>query len=392
MKLSCLQDNLAWGLNIVGQAVSTRPTLPVLANIMLEAEEGRLRLSATNLDIGIHCWIEAKVEEEGATTVPARLLSDFVGGLPRERIDLTLNVRTQTLNLRCARFEANVKGIDAREFPLIPTAQEVGAEEGAFTCLLDADAFGHIIKQVAFAASTDENRPLLNGILAKFQDATLTLAAADGFRLAVRQAALEKPAPNPLSIIIPARSLVKLGRIISKVGPGGELEMIITPNRNQVLFRLGNLADVELVSQLIEGNFPDYNQVIPRSYDTRAVVSTAAFLKAARMAAIFAQERQGEPLMLQIPPGEGRMRITTASEAGEGKVEVEAEVETRGETSGSDFEIAFHAPYLIDALAAMDAEQMALETTTPESPGLLRPVGEGEGEYLCLIMPMQVRR
>ncbi|MGQ9625934.1 MAG: DNA polymerase III subunit beta [Anaerolineae bacterium] len=385
MKVSCLQENLARGLGIVGRAVATRSTLPVLSNIILEAEESRLKLSATNLEIGIHCWIGAKVDDAGAITVPARLLTDFVGSLPPERIDMELSVRTQTLNLKCARFEANIKGIDAQEFPLIPTAGEMEAEEGTFSCTLEPATFRRNIEQVSFAAATDENRPTLTGILARFQGEKLTLAAADGFRLSVRETSLESPAPGPTSIIIPARSMNELGRIIQSV-EGEALKMLISRNRNQVLF---HLANVDLISQLIEGNFPDYSQIIPKSYETRTVLNTFEFLKAARMAEIFARDSAYMVHLKVEPAGElggGTMTLlATAAEIGDNVGQIDASVE------GQPLEIAFNVRYLIDVLSVMDSERVALELTNPSSPGVLKPVGEGEGEFLCVIMPMHLR-
>ena len=171
MKVSCLQENLAKGLSIVGRAVASRSTLPVLSNVMLATDNGRLKLSATNLELGINCWVGAKVEDEGATTVPARLLTDFVNSLPPEQIDVELSVRTQTLNARCARFEANIKGIDAQEFPIIPTL-----EDGESAIRLEPEDLRHMIDQVVFAAATDESRPILTGVLARFDGERLTMA------------------------------------------------------------------------------------------------------------------------------------------------------------------------------------------------------------------------
>ena len=212
MRVSCLQENLAKGLSIVGRAVATRSTLPVLSNILLATDQGRLKLSATNLEIGITCWIGAKVEEDGATTVPARTFVDLVGALPAERVDMELIVRTQTLNLKCGRFENNVRGIDATEFPLIPTADDANAIR------IDPETLRTMINQVVFAAATDESRPILTGVLARFENDSsgagrVLFAASDGFRLAVRTAPLIEPVAAPMSVIIPARALAELGRI-----------------------------------------------------------------------------------------------------------------------------------------------------------------------------------
>ena len=245
MKVSCLQDNLAKGLSIVGRAVSPRSTLPVLGNVLLATDAGRLKLSATNLEVGINCWIGAKVEEEGAVTVPARTFIDLVNALPPDKVDMELVVRTQTLNLRAGRSEANVKGIDAQEFPHVPVPDGEGGVS------VDPDDLRNAIEQVAFAAATDESRPILTGVLAKFEDAILTLAAADGFRLSVRTIPLSHAVLDPFSVIIPARALTELGRISGE--QKDPVMITVTPTRNQVLFQL---TDIVLVSQLIDGNFP----------------------------------------------------------------------------------------------------------------------------------------
>ena len=383
MRVSCLQENLAKGLSVVGRAVATRSTLPVLANVMLSTDNGRLKLSATDLEIGINCWIGAKVEEDGATTVPARLFIDLVNSLPPERIDMELIVRTQTLNLKCARYEANIKGIDAQEFPLIPSVgstELTTGEEGEGRITLEPAAFRRMIEQVVLAAATDESRPILTGVLAKFEENQLTLAAADGFRLSVRTA--ELPAEiEPTSVIIPGRALAELARISTDEEA---IVLVITPARNQVLFHMPN---VDLVSQLIEGNFPDYHQIIPKSYSTRTVVNTNSFLRACKTANIFARDA-ANIVRVQIAPGgelaPGHMTIAaTSAELGDNVGEIDAQVE------GDESEIAFNVKYLIDVLSVMDAAQVALETTTSSSPGVIKPIGDVD--FVHVIMPMHVR-
>ena len=384
MRVSCLQENLAKGLSVVGRAVATRSTLPVLSNVMLSTDNGRLKLSATDLEIGINCWIGAKVEEEGAITVPARSFIDLVNSLPSERIDMELVVRTQTLNLKCARYEANLKGIDAQEFPLIPAL-----EEGDGTVLdhtvqcqitLEAAAFRRMIEQVVLAAATDESRPILTGVLAKFEGNQLTMAAADGFRLSVRTA--ELPAETePASVIIPARALAELARISTDEEA---ITLVITPTRNQALFHAPN---VDLVSQLIEGNFPDYQQIIPRSCATRTVLNTNSLLRACKTANIFARDA-ANIARLQIAPGgelaPGHVTIAaTSAELGDNVGEIDASIE------GDAVEIAFNVKYLIDVLSVMDSAQVVLETTTSSSPGVLKPVGDVD--FVHVIMPMHVR-
>lgn len=383
MKVSCLQENLAKGLSVVGRAVASRSTLPVLSNVMLSTDNGRLKLSATDLEIGINCWIGAKVEEDGATTVPARSFIDWVNSLPPERIDMELVVRTQTLNLKCARYEANLKGLDAQEFPLIPSVgspELTTGEEGGGQITLEPDTFRGMIEQVVLAAATDESRPILTGVLAKFEGNQLTLAAADGFRLSVRTTRL--PAETqPASVIIPARALAELARISADEEA---ITMVITPARNQVLF---HTANVDLVSQLIEGNFPDYQQIIPKGCATRTVVNTNGFLRACKTANIFARDA-ANIVRVQIAPGgelaPGHMTIAaTSAELGDNVGEIDASIE------GDEIEISFNVKYLIDVLSVMDTAQVALETTTTSSPGVIKPVGDAD--FVHVIMPMHVR-
>ena len=404
MRVSCLQENLAKGLSIVGRAVSSRSTLPVLGNILIEAKNSQLRLAATNLEIAINCWIGAKVEEEGAITVPARLLSEFVNSLPPEPIDLELAVRTQTLNLHCARYTATMKGIDASEFPIIATMgaddeDEAPALEGT-AMELNASSLRKMIDQVAFAASTDESRPTLTGVEVRFKKDQLSMAATDGFRLSVRSAPLDNGngPDEELTVIAPARSLGELARISADADDERPVQVIVTPTRNQILFQIwgkqddgrGNFHSVELVSQLIDARFPDYNAIIPKNYNTRTVVDKAEFLKAVRVAYLFARDNNNI-IRFTITPGQGEgmgqlQIMATSAEMGDAVNVIDALVE------GDGMEIAFNAKYLIDVLSQIDQAQVVLETTQATRPGAIRPLGMGEEEFLHVIMPMQPPR
>jgi len=413
VRVSCHQENLAKGLSIVGRAVSSRTTMPVLSNILLEAKNNQLRLAATNREIGINCWIGAKVEDEGAITVPARLLSEFVNSLPPERIDMELAVRTQTLHLRCARFEANMKGIDAFEFPLIPTAQahDDPSDEGrnavpivdGVQMELETGGLRKMIDQVIFAASSDENRPTLTGVEVTFTSDRLTMAATDGYRLSLRSVPLSQDgglsgAEEKITVIVPARSLGELARISADADETRPVQVIVTQARNQILFQLwgkgeearGAFHQVELVSELIDARFPDYRATIPKTHSTRTVIDTASLLKAVRVALLFARDN-ANIIRVSVAPGNGetmgQMRLTaTSAEMGDNVSELDAMVE------GDSLEIAFNAKYLIDVLSQIDQPQVVLETTQPTRPGALRPIGMGEEEFLHVIMPMHPPR
>lgn len=376
MKVSVLQENLAHGLSTVARAVSPRSTLPVLGNILVATDEGRLRLSATNLELGITCWIGAKIEEDGSTTVPARTFADLVGTLPADRVNMDLNVRTQTMNVRCGASNTDLKCIDSQEFPPMPVPELDGGVQ------INVADLKEMIQQVAFAASTDEARPILTGVQIAIEGEQITLAAADGFRLSVRKAQLSSPSPQPITAVIPARALSELARIS---GDGKDVvNMIIQPRNGRVIFRTKN---VELVSQLIEGTFPDYQQIIPRRHDTRTVLSTASFLKACKQAEIFA--REGSLIArVSINPGEsdlapGIVEISGQSEeTGHNETVVDATIE------GNPLLIAFNVRFLREVLDVIKSPNVALETTTETSPGVIRPVGDSD--FLHVIMPMHL--
>jgi len=376
MKVTILQENLARGLGIVSRAVAPRSTLPVLANVMIATDEGRLRLSATNLEMGITCWIAARIEEEGSTTVPARTLADLVNTLPGEQVALTLDTSTQTLNVRSGTSTNDIKCIDAQEFPPLPVPDMEGAVQ------LNVVDFKEMIHQVAFAASTDEARPVLMGVLVVVENDKITMAAADGFRLSVRHATLSSPASEPVNVIIPARALSELARI---AGDGDEsIAMVVPKGRGQVVFRV---KDAELVSQLIDGTFPDYQQIIPRGYKSRTLVSTASLLKACKQAEIFAREGSNVA-RLDIKAAQGEMEPSEveisaiSEETGKNETIVEATVD------GGGVLIAFNVKYLREALEVVRTPNVALETSAANAPGVVRPVGEDD--FLQVIMPMHI--
>ena len=375
MKVSVLQENLAQGLGTVSRAVSPRSTLPVLANVLVATDEGRLRLSATNLELGITCWIGAKIEEDGSTTVPARTFSDLVNTLPDGHVEMDLAVRTQTLHVRSGASNTDIKCIDSQEFPPMPVPDLDGG------VIFNVSDLREMIHQVVFAASTDEARPVLTGVLVTVEGNVVTMAAADGFRLSVRKAKLSNEIGQDIQAIIPARALNELARII---GDGEEtVTMVLPPGRGQVIFRT---QTVELTSQLIEGNFPDFQQIIPTGHNTRTVVSANQFLKACKQAEIFA--RDGSHIArLNITPGDemqpGAMEISAQSEeTGSSEAIIDATID------GQPVIIAFNVRYLREVLDVMGTPNVALETTAPAAPGLLRPMGDDE--FLHVIMPMHL--
>ncbi len=374
MKLSCLQENLSKGLGIVSRAVATRSTLPITQNVLIATDQSRLKLAATNLEIAISCWVGAKIEEEGSITIPARLLTEFISSLPNDKIDISLTQRT--LQLKCARFEARINGLDAQDFPPIPQVSDGIATKIELEALRDG------ISQVAFAAATEESRPVLTGNQLEFDGDKLALAAADGFRLAVHNTSLLEPVKSKTAIIVPARALHELSRFLTDQEE--PVEITVNQQKSQIMFKLKN---IEMVSQLIQGAFPNYSQLIPQSYVTRAVIDVAEFLRAIRMASIFARDGSGIVRLVVTPGVEltpGKMNISAkAEEVGDNVGEIDALID------GEAAKIAFNAKYLADVLSVLSQKQVALETTTSSSPGVLRPVGVDN--YVHVIMPMFVQ-
>ena len=374
MRLSCLQENLAKGLSVVGRAAAARSTLPITSNVLISTDEGRLKLAATNLEMAISCWVGAKIEEDGATTVPAKLLTEFIASLPNDKIDMTLSAK-KTLTLKCGRFEARMSGVDAKDFPPIPRV------ENGVTAKVDVAEFKKGVSRVVFAAATDESRPVLTGIDAEFDGSVLTLAAADGFRLAVYKMALAEPVSQKVKAIIPSKTLAEVSRLIADADE--TISITIDTQRSQILFKL---KSIELVSQLLQGSFPQYSQIIPQSHTTRAVLDVPQFLMAAKTAQIFARDGGGIVRLIMTPGGKspGRLSITARSEEiGEDQSELDAAV------SGDEAKIAFNGKYLLDVLNVLSENQVALEVTGPSSPGVIRPLGTDN--YIHVVMPMFVQ-
>jgi DNA polymerase-3 subunit beta len=376
MKVTCLQENLAKGLGIVGRAVAVRSTLPITSNVLIATEHGRIKLAATNLDIALSCWIGGQIEEEGAITVPARLLTDFVNSLPSEKIELTLSPRSKQLKVKSPRNEATVSGMDADDFPPIPAVEDGGTIE------LDPKALREAITQVVFSAATDDSRPVLTGVDLAVEGDKVTFAAADGFRLAVRHLKLKKKVAEKQEVIVPARALAELNRLLQEQEE--PVAMTFNANKTQVLFRL---KDVELVAQLIQGTFPDYSRLIPKEWSSRAVVEVRDFLQETKIASIFARDGSGI-VRITFQGGDdgapGQMTLSArAEEIGDNEGNLDAAVE------GEPAKIAFNGKYLQDVLQVLDGGRVALETTGPSQPGVIRPLDNDN--YVHVVMPMFVQ-
>ena len=367
MKISVMQEHLARGLAVVGHVAGARAgTNPILSNVYLATENGGLQLTATNLDIAVVHWVPAKVEERGATTIPARVLTDVVSGLPNEKIDLELLADGRVF-LKCGTNKSHLRATPADEYPTIGAAGERP------TARITQKALRAALDSTVFAAAGDEARPILTGVLTRFTGEKATFAAADNYRIAVAGAPLAEAAAET-SVVVPARTYAELLRLLSDIDE--LVEITLTPSKNQLQFKLG---DTFLVSRVIEGQFPNFQQVVPTSHTTKAVIDRSDLLAAVRVAQVVA-DAAAHIVRFAIKP-EGVIDITAAADLGDHTAHVDAKVEGEGTT------IAFNAKYLIDVLSRVDAPQFSLELTGPVAPGLLRPL-DGR-DYLHVVMPVR---
>lgn len=375
MRVAVLQENLARGLNIVNRAISSRSMLTVLSNILLETDHQRLKLVASSLDITIIAWIGASVEEEGATTVPGKNLYDLVNNLSPERVDMELNSRTQTLRLKCGSNVGQFRCIDAAEFPLVP---EVMDDAGAS---IPADVFSEMVTHVSFAAAKDDNRPVLTGILLKLEGHKITMVSADGYRLAIRTAELLEPVDQTYQLIVPARMLVEVSRIVGLLDNADTVRIALPEGRNQALFEIG--GSVQVFANLLDGAFPDYEAILPRKPSTTSQIYTKELLRACKRSEVFAKDAADSALLLINPvdTGVGSIKIVSRSqELGENEGIIDASID------GEAIEISFNIKFLIDVLNVIKEDQVYLQTNGLSAPGIIKPVGRDD--FMHIIMPM----
>ncbi len=377
MRLTCAQADLHRGLQAVARAIPARSTLPITQHVLLEATGEHITLSATDAEtIAITYRIPASIEEPGAITMPSRLLSDFVATLPREQIEMKLAERSRQVNLTCARNTASVGGMDPDDFPPIPPVAEDR------TVRMEADRLRTAINQTVFSAATDDSRPVLTGVHFAMKGKELRLAAADGFRLSVHTMVLDDEAEER-AVIVPARALGELGRLLQEASEG-VVAMTFNAAATQVQFDLGH---AKLVAQLIQGTFPNYEQLIPASTATHTEVSVSEFLRETRIASIFARDGSGIVRLIATPGRGGDpgrlLIIARADEVGDNEGEIDAVV------TGEEAKIAFNGRYLTEVLNVVGVDRVAIETTSPSSPGVIRPIGDDR--FVHVVMPMFVQ-
>lgn len=387
MKFSVSQPDLKRGLEAISHAVAQRSSLPVLSNVLIVAEvgegesaNGKVSLSGTNLSIGVRCTIPASVSEPGSTTVPARLLSEFVNQLPNERIDMLLNAKTMTLNLKCARYDTNIKGIDATEFPLLTTA--FANEKGTIT--LDETLLKDLITETAFCVSPDESRPGLMCVKIVFTPSQVMAYATDGFRMARAIRDVKTTFVNNIEVLIPGSSLTQLAKVLALFKSDGAIPVKITIPAvgNKVIFETGT---VDFVAQVSNANYPNIESLLSRTpAPSQVTVNTKDLSKSLRVSDIFAREAANLVRISGTPPGkgdiDGELVVNSLSDSGDNIATIPATI------AGPEFTIAFNARYLQDVLGAIKTETVNLGITRAAAPGVVTPVNGAD--VLYMVMPM----
>lgn len=377
MLLTCLQENLVKGINIASRIVSSKNQLPILGNLLIKTEDGRLKISASNLETGINLYLGAKISNEGSFTIPAKILTEYVNSLPKDKV--VLELKENLLNINCLSYCASFNGLPATEFPEIPSLKKAEAE-------IDSLVLTQAIKEVAFAAANDEGRPVLTGILLSFKTNQITLVATDGYRLSVKKIKNKEDFRDKIkdkTIIIPAKTFMELAKLpqeikINEKSNKEKISLGLTEKGNQIIF---HYQEVDLVTRLIDGQFPDYEKIIPRKFLTRITLSIEEFIKAVKVASIFARD-SANIIKLKI---ENNQLIVSANAPQVGKNQTTMEVKQEGE----DCQIAFNSRYLMDLLNNITGEEISLEMTNSLSPGVFRLIKDED--YLHIIMPVRVQ-
>lgn len=371
MKVSILQENLAHAVAVASRSASSKASLPVLNHILLATDAGRLRVAATNLEIGVSYVVGAKVEEEGSLAVPARVLQDLVGSLAPGKVELT--VTKGSLNLQAADVEANIAGIDGSEFPAIPEFKEDGS------VALPATILSESVSEVSYAAAADDGRPVLTGLLWKLlEEGKMELLATDGYRLAKK--VVDLPVEKGWQVVVPARSLSEVAKVVSELTGKGEapqeVKVSLNEGENQINFSIGNIT---VTSRLLEGQYPPVEGIIPKEFVVRGVFDKAKLTQSLRLAAVFARDL-GAVVKFGISSDGLEINANTA-QLGDEKARVD------GEISGDSLEVAFNSRYLLDVLGHLKGAQVSFEIKSNLSPGAFKSIGDES--LLTLVMPVR---
>jgi len=377
MKLSLTRDNLHQGLSITSHLMTKNVNLPILQNVLVKADGGTIRFTATNLEMAVNCTIRGKVDEPGEYTIPSKLFFDYVSLLPNETIHLHSN--DQTVNVECGTYKTKINGLASSEFPLVPHVQ------GELSVQIPVEDFKHALSQVLFAVATNESRPELTGVAFQFTshggEGRLILASTDSYRLAEATIPVMNLASEEFSLVVPAKTLSEVSRVLSVFRDDVELPSTLTLNvsGSQVVFIYG---PVELISRTIDEQYPDYRQIIPTQFRTQAIIDRDDFIKAVKTASLFSKTGLFD-VNLGFDPEQKELSVS-ATDATRGQNQSQCHADVSGQTNT----VTVNYRYLLDGLQAITSEQVIFEMIDPSNPCLLTPKGTTEG-YRYIVMPIK---
>tara|TARA_B100001029_G_scaffold42204_1_gene32915 strand:+ start:3447 stop:4580 length:1134 start_codon:yes stop_codon:yes gene_type:complete len=376
MEFSCLQDNLSRGLANVSRAVAQRAPLPVTQNVLIETEDSKVKITATNLEIAISTWISAEIKETGSLTIPARMFTDFINSLPSgEQVEVKMIKDKVGIEIKCKTYNGRISGTEAGEFPPIPESSD------SPTISVPSAALKRSLGRVAIVSATDDSRPVLMGVKVEIDKSGITLAAADGFRLAVDRVEISSTEDLDSAAIVPGKTMLELERLIDDSNQS-TIQISISEASNQILF---NLENIQVVSQLIQGQFPDYEKLIPNSSSTQSLVDRKAFMESIKAASIFARDGSGIIKLIMDKSSKKISILSNAEEIGDMGNDIDADI------NGDESKVAFNSRFLQDVVGVLGSDVIKIDSSSPSSPGVFTEKSDGNSNYRHVIMPMFVQ-
>lgn len=376
MQFSCNQDTFAKYLNIANRIAAGKPGLPILNNVLFRTQKGKLLITVTDLEISLNTWIGADIQSEGSITVPVKQLSEFINSVSSEKIDISLN--GNTLNVKADENIVDLNTMPADDYPSVPEIKDEKAVLG-----ISKDEIVKMVNRVAFSAAVDDIKPVLTGVKMEVDGNSASFVATDGLRLSRQVVELDNSVEKEMSFLIPVKAFQELAHIIGdfEIGKSDDLvKMFFIEDRNQVLFRFN---DIDIISRLIDGKFPEYKQIIPTGFKTKCLFGKEEFISALKVTNIIARTVLGNKLILNIDTDKEIMTMSaTQSDVGSNKSSI------HGSISGNNLQIAFSARLLSDILSHADGEKVSFECSEPVKPGVLKI--EGDDTFIHLVMPMML--
>jgi DNA polymerase-3 subunit beta len=376
MQFSCNQDTFAKYLNIANRIATSKPGLPILNNVLFQTQKGKLLITVTDLEISLNTWIGADIQSEGSITVPVKQLSEFINSVSSEKIDISLN--GNTLNVKADENIVDLNTMPSDDYPSVP-----GIKDEKAVLKINKDEIVKMVNRVAFSAAVDDIKPVLTGVKMEVEGNTASFVATDGLRLSRQVVKLEGGVDKEMDFLIPVKAFQEIAHIISdfEFEKGDDfVQIFFIEDRNQVLFRFN---DIDIVSRLIDGKFPEYKQIIPTGFKTKCLFGKEELLSSLKVTNIIARTVLGNKLILNIDTGKDTMTMSaTQSDVGSNKSSV------HGAISGDNIQIAFSARLLSDILNHTDGEKISFECSDPVKPGVFKV--EGDDTFIHLVMPMML--